>query len=233
LAAAGSVGVERFDPSVSFCWQLPQEEDYVMFFMSKRWLSLLMGALLAAFGILIQVRKQQIREEQKPRPFGQFTQAQIAHRTEPLFHLLAPDNNGWMAFTTVTCPHPEGADSHFWDVDCLQANHLTAANLAYFHWDADTGELRGVSCPPPGKSLTAIRARITAQQAREKSWYWLRALGFAKAGSRWRCDPGPNLGYTSWTLHWRNREVEVIMHLDAVSGKLIDATTGPATLAGR
>jgi hypothetical protein len=206
-----------------------------MCLLSRRWLSLLIGVLLVAFGILMHVRRQQIRQQRQERPFGQFTQAQLAHRTQPLFALLAPGKACWMAFTTGTFRRPDGADSHIWDVDCLQANSPDAAHLAHFQWYADTGTLRSVSCSELNQVLEGNYRQITEQQAMEQSWYWLRALGFAKAGSRWACTPGPkpNTPSGSWKLHWRNGGEEVDMHIDGVSSRCLYALSNPESPTGR
>src|SRR5262245_23027385 len=98
-----------------------------MFFRSSRWLYVLVGVLTAGLCVLIYVRKQQIQEEQRPRPFGQFTEAQIADRTEPLFHLLAPGSNCWMAFSQDTGGRPDGSTGRFWSVDCLRDSQSDAA----------------------------------------------------------------------------------------------------------
>src|SRR5262249_35669672 len=150
----------------------------------------LMGVLIAFCG-LMHVRRQQVLEERKRRPFGHLTEAQITSCTQPLFDLLAPGKTCWMAFTTDTCRRSDGADGHYWDVDCLQTNNPEAEHLVHFQGDADTGALRSVSCPVPERVAKDAHRPITEQQAIEQSWYWLRTLGFAKAGSRWRCAPEP------------------------------------------
>jgi hypothetical protein len=196
---------------------------------SRRLLCVLVGVLIAAFCVLIHVRRQQMLEEEQSRPFGRFTEAQIVRRTEPLFHLLVPDRTCWMVVTTSTGNRPDGSVEHYWSVDCLQEHSPSAANLAYFQWDADTGDLVSATCSSPDEVAADDRSQIGAEQVRESSWHWLRALGLARGRSRWECDRAPRLGQNAWSLHWHSREKNVTIHLDAASGSFLAASTGMAT----
>jgi len=138
-----------------------------------------------------------------------------------------------MAFSQDTGGRPDGSIGRFWSVDCLQDSHSDAATLAYFHWDADTGDLVTASFSAPFEVPKGKHSSFTARQAIEKSWYWLRALGFAREGTRWQCDREPYWKYSNWTLHWQGRERSVTMHIDAISGDFLNASTVPDTTAGR
>jgi hypothetical protein len=197
-----------------------------MFFTYRRWRYGLAVALMAACCVLIHIRRHQRPEKEPGPPFGQFTQAQITRRTEPLFRLMAPDRNAWMACSKGTCTHLDGSVVHFWTVDCLSSPEPDAAHLGFFEWDADTGDLVTASCHAPDQGAQGNYSPLTERQAIVKSWHWLRALGIAKSGSRWQCDRAPWLGRDTWSLHWHGREENVTMHLNRATGGFRFAAIG-------
>jgi hypothetical protein len=194
--------------------------------ISRRLVYVLAGVLAAALCVLIHVRRQQMLEEEQSRPLGLFTEGQITRRTEPLFHLLVPDRSCWMSLTSETNSRPDGSVGHFWSVDCLQENSPSASNLAYFQWDADTGNLVTATCSLPDDVSKDDHSHLTEQQAVEKSWQWLRALGLARGRSRWQCDRAPRLGQEAWSLRWHSREANVSIHIAAATGSFLAVSAG-------
>jgi hypothetical protein len=172
-------------------------------------------------------------EEEQSRPFGKFTQAQIARRTEPLFHLLVPDRHCWMYFTANTASRPDGSVAHSWSIDCLQEQSPSADNLAYFQWDADTGDLVSATCSLPDTGAADDHRPLTARQAIERSWHWLCALGMARGHPHWECDHAPRLGPGAWSLHWHSSAANVSIHIDSATGGFLAVSTSMSAAAER
>jgi len=197
-----------------------------MFFRYRRLFYGLAATLMAASCALMHVHRQQMQKRQQTMPFGQFTETQIVRRTQSLFHLLDPAKDCWMAFTPETSVRPHGPISRFCTVECLNGNSPDAAHLAFFQWDAVTGDLVVASCHDPDRVIQGKHSGLTPRRAVEMSWQCLRALGIAKAGSRWQCDHEARSGQDTWSLHWHSRQKNVTMLLDAASGRFRFAATG-------
>jgi hypothetical protein len=197
-----------------------------MFFTYRRWHFGLAVALMAACCVLIHIRRHPRLEKEPIRPFGQFTQAQITRRTEPLLHLMAPGKDDWMGFSRGTYTHRDGSVGHYWAVDCLNGAGPDATQVGFFGWDADTGDLVTASYHAPVPGCRGNHSPLSERQAVEQSWHWLQAFGFAKAGSRWHCDRAARLRQDAWSLHWQSREQNVTMHLDSETGRFRFASVG-------
>jgi hypothetical protein len=186
--------------------------------------SRLLGVLgVSALAVACALHARQVRRQQV-QPFGRLTAREVLDRTAPLCRAIAP---GAQALHLTAEPVQE-LGHRWWYITGKDAAGREVANCI---WNADTAELDqvggGVGSIPPGK--LAPMGRLQAQQ---RAWNWLRALGIAQGGGRWRLVGPALLAHAdtcdTWNMQWQGEGRRVWIELEAHYGhlRLISADAG-------
>lgn len=157
------------------------------------------------------------------RRVGRLTAAEAAARSELVCRACAP-STAPMTFITETRELWKGR-KHVGDVWCVDCAEAKGKDLAYMVWGAQTGELLFVSVL---RHRDVGRVPLPRPVALHEAAHWLRRLGLAKTGERWRMQGEAQEGQTVWQMTCRTNNRKAVTTIDRSSGDLVTAMTVPA-----
>ena len=133
------------------------------------------------------------------RSYGCYTAGQILDRSESLCRLLAPRAD----LLRLTAEHSTPNAAHpCWNITCA---NQTGQEIAYFTWDAMTGELWCFGVPPyPVFRITG--KPLTSHEAVSLTGEWLRVAGIAVRASHWQSTGTPQRYDDIWTVCWQTED---------------------------
>ena len=162
-------------------------------------------------------RKHSIQTEQL-QPFGCCTLRQILARSESLCYLFTPPANSLRLSASKQVL--QGASlQRYWIVDCTDE---MGNYVAYFTWDADSGELY-LAGHRPLRSSERIGGPLSQKETVEIARRWMQDLGIARQAPRWRLARAPEQHEHFWHVGWEAEGREAFIQIDSRSGDLLQA----------
>jgi hypothetical protein len=201
---------------------------------TRRSISRLISVLLACvLACGVYLRHRQIRAIQE-QTFGQYTEQQITARTVTLCRTILPEAKGFLLSSERNQIYAQdGRQRLWWHLRCTDK---AGKDRMEFLWDAETGELAFVAHDarravlPDSLPAAAQSSRLPEEQGRGRAawqaYRWLRWLGFAQEGSRWRLSQDPEHAATRsdvWYTRWCSEDHKAVIQVDVGSGTLISA----------
>lgn len=168
-----------------------------MFLRPKHFLLILAGLFGGLFFLNLLMLKW--IEMQRSLPFGQFTEAQMLAKAEPLCAALHPESYRWSLVTSKIDGRVGGRSRRVWQVQALDADQNSVAEL---NWDAETGDLASLSYRQLKHGMTGDLLH-TEKQAVEAALTWLRAFQVVADTSRIRLLKPPAKTGSVWDVHFR------------------------------